>query len=91
MDTMGVADKCLSQGLISGDFYGRMVGDDGRHNAKSMARNLLTSIKTAIELDEGRFDKFVHILEETLPGGKEEQIVKSLKELSDSNNYNLAM
>ena len=53
MNTMDVADRCLSHELISDDFYGKMVSDDGRHNGKSMARNLLVQLMTAIGLMRG--------------------------------------
>ena len=81
LDTMGVADECLSRGLIPGEFYDKMANDEGRNaSSKFMARNLLIQINRAIKLDDRRYDKFVHILEERMPMGKEEKIVKHLKE-----------
>lgn len=77
LDTMGVADECLSRGLISGGFHDSMVNGEGRH---CMARKLLSQIKKAIQLDKERFDKFVYILQEKMPMGEEEQIIKELKE-----------
>ena len=80
-DTMGVADECLSRGLVSGEFYDKMANDERRNgNSKSVARNLLGEVKKAIELDDERYDKFVHILEGKMPAGREEKIVKVLKE-----------
>ena len=65
-NVMGVADECLSCGLITDDFYYDMVNNEGR-SKWDLTRKLLGEIKNAIDIDEVRFDTFVRILENNLP------------------------